>query len=146
MIRQRGPKTARKELTPRVRSMAEGLHLTGLSYRKIQAYINNKENLNVSVSTIHDAVKMAPERDNNQSAPRGPKRKTDERTDRHIFVESRRNRRQPLAELQQTIAPTVHDGISIRTISRRLQEYRIKKWLATSKPLLTLELKAARLA
>ena len=49
MIRQRGPKTARKELTPRVRSMAEGLRLTGLSYRKIQEHINNKENLNVIV-------------------------------------------------------------------------------------------------
>ena len=146
MIRQRRPKTARKELTPRVRSMAEGLHLTGLSYRKIQAHINNKENLNVGVSTIYDAVKLAPERDENKSAPRGPKRKTDERTDRHIFVESRRNRRQPLAELNQTIEPSVPSGISIRTISRRLQEYRIKKWLATSKPLLTPVLKAARLA
>ena len=95
MIRQRGPKTARKELTPRVRSMAEGSRLTGLSYRKIQEHINNKENLNVSVETIYNTIKKAPEREDNKSAPRGPQRKTDERTDRHIFVESRRNRRQP---------------------------------------------------
>ena len=49
MIRQRRPKIARKELTPRARSMAEGLRLTGLSYRKIQEHINIKENLNVRV-------------------------------------------------------------------------------------------------
>ena len=118
MIQQRGPKTARKELTPRVGSMAEDLRLTGLSYRKIQAYINNKENLNVSVGTIYNTIKKAPERDDNKSAPRGLQRKTNKRTDRHIFLESRRNRRQPLAELKQTIAPTVPGGISVRTIER----------------------------
>jgi len=146
MIRQRGSKTARKELTPRVRSMTEGLRLTGLSYRKIQEHINNKENLNISVGTIYNTIKKAPERDDNKSAPRGLPRKTNERTDRHIFLESRRDRRQPLAELKQTIAPTVPGGISVRTIQRRLQEQRIKKWLATPKPLLTLDQKRARLA
>ena len=127
MIRQRGPKTARKELNPRVRSMTEGLRLTGLSYRKIQAYINNKENLNVGVGTIYNTIKKAPERDDNKSAPRGLQRKTNKQTDRHIFLESRRNRRQPLAELKQTIAPTVPGGISVQTIERRLQEYRVKQ-------------------
>ena len=130
MIRQRGPKTTRKELTPRVRSVTEGLRLTGLSYRKIQAYINTKENLNVSVGTIYNTIKKAPERDDNKSTPRGLQRETNEQTDRHIFLESRRNRRQPFAELKQTIAPTVPGGISVRTIEQRLQEYRVKKCLA----------------
>lgn len=146
MIRQPVPKTARKELTPRIRSIVEGLHDCGLSYRKIQAQVNDKENLHVSVSTIYDTVKKAPQRDENKSAPRGRPRKTDERTDRRIILESRRNRRQPLAQLQQTIAPTIPGGISTKTISSRLREHRIKKWLAAEKPELTPQLKAARLA
>ena len=67
MIRRRGRKTARKELNPRARSMAEGLRLTGSSYRKIQEHINNKENLNVNVGTIYNTIKKAPERQDNKA-------------------------------------------------------------------------------
>ena len=71
--------------------MAEGLRLTGLYYRKIQEHINNKENLNVSVGTIYNTIKKAPEREDNKSAPRDLPRKTNERTHRHIFLESWRD-------------------------------------------------------
>lgn len=71
----------------------------------------------------------------------GRPRKTTVREDRILVRESKKNRRQPLAELQINTLPSV----SVRTVKRRLLEHEIKKWKAANRPKLDRRIASLRL-
>ena len=102
------------------------MHRAGASISQISAVVTRPG------STVSRTIKNAPLRDDYKSLPRGHPRVTDERMDRRLVREARANRRMPLGELCQNIAP----NISRRTVQRRLQQSNVQKWLAAKRPLL----------
>lgn len=87
--------------------------------------------LNLKRSTIRDFLKKFKlTGDTTTHHSDGRPRKTSVQDDRAIVRESKRDRRQPLAEIQVNVLPNV----SIRTIKRRLLEHEIKKWRAANRP------------
>ena len=114
------------------------MSIAGMPVRKIAAHFD------VSHSTIVRAVNSYNDENEYKSRPRTRPRITSTRTDRRISREAQLGydaRRQPLAELQQNVAPEV----SRSTISRRLSKHNIKKWQAAERPLLEAKHKEARL-
>jgi len=130
-------KTSRHELTPIERAYLIGRHDASESFNHIS------HETGVPKTTVINTVQNAKTQSTTNSLPRSRPRKTDVRDDRILCREARkgpRARRIPLAAFQANIQPC----LSHSTISRRLKEHNIQKWLAKGRIRLKPEHKRAR--
>jgi transposase len=94
---------------------------------QIQKHVNRLR------TTIESFVKRWQTRGSHHNQPAtGRPPRLDARAKRHLAREARKDRRQPLSELRNTVAPQV----SVSTVKRALREVGLKKWRAKKRPLL----------
>lgn len=99
-----------------------------LSYSQIQQQVNRPR------STIQNFLLRYRERGTEKNAPTpGRPKEIDDHTRRRLVRETKKDRRQPLRELRNDVAPKV----SVRTVKRALAAENIKKWRAKKRALLT---------
>jgi len=130
-----------KHTTGRLSEFEKGeiiaLHNSNHSLMEIETKVNR------SRSTIHDFLSRYHERGHIENTPAPGRGKILTPQDRRRLVrETKKDRRQPLRELRNLVAP----HCSIRTVKRALAEEDIKKWRAKKRALLTKKHAKQRLA
>ena len=125
----------RKELTPYQRGIIVGLVSKGASRREVS------RDLKVPLSTVNDTIWKTAERDEGKSVPRAGREKCLSGRDKRKVVQFARLHP---TWTNKTLKAEAGVKCSIRTISRLLGVFNIKKWRAAQRPLLKEEHAIAR--
>ncbi|KAF3933456.1 hypothetical protein ABW20_dc0102980 [Dactylellina cionopaga] len=119
-----GPRLPGTQLSPLYRGAILGLRASGVNN------ITTARVLNIPPPTTRKFMKRATNYNDTavKQRPGGP-RVTSTRTDRLLVRETKRNRRQPLSELNANVT---NNGVSKRTLQRRLSDANIRNACCTA--------------